>query len=392
MKVAVIGAGIAGITAAYVLSKNKYSVEVFEQESFAAMKTSYANGGQISASNSEVWNTWQNVLNGLKWVLKKDAPLYIKPSLELDKLTWLTKFLYHTVKNDYLTNTIKTIQLSVDSRALLEQIILEEQLEFDYKKCGILHFYKDNKYFNKSKNVQNLYETNKCQWKIVNPNEILEIDNSLQYIENLIGGAWTSDDSVGDIHKFCNSLSKVLIEKYNTKFHFDCAITNIDSIVNEFDLVIIANGVGAKKLSEQAGDNLSIYPVKGYSITIHNNQQENLPRVSLLDDRSKIVTSTLGNRFRVAGTAELTGENYDISRSRIDPLIKWTKQNFPQISTKDYSQWACLRPMTPNMMPIVKQGRFYKKIFYHTGHGHLGWTLSLATANLLLSEIKKYER
>jgi len=88
----------------------------------------------------------------------------------------------------------------------------------------------------------------------------------------------------------------------------------------------------------------------------------------------------LGRRFRVAGTAELAGENYDIRRDRIEPLLDWVHTNFPKINTHDYAPWACLRPMTPDMMPIVQQSKINPKVFYHTGHGHLGWTLSPATA------------
>ena len=150
--------------------------------------------------------------------------------------------------------------------------------------------------------------------------------------------------------------------------------------LSHYDKIVVASGVGSVKLSRSIGDRLPIYPVKGYSITINNVDPMYLPKTSLLDDQAKIVTSSLGNRFRVAGTAELAGENYDIIHDRIKPLLNWVHTNFPDINTHDYSSWACLRPMTPNMMPIVKQSKKYHKVYYHTGHGHLGWTLAPATA------------
>ena len=85
----------------------------------------------------------------------------------------------------------------------------------------------------------------------------------------------------------------------------------------------------------------------------------------------------------MAGTAELTGENYDIRRDRIEPLLNWVHENLPNVDTSNYSSWACLRPMTANMMPIVKQSKKNPKVFYHTGHGHLGWTLAPYTAKQL---------
>jgi D-amino-acid dehydrogenase len=183
-------------------------------------------------------------------------------------------------------------------------------------------------------------------------------------------------------------LSKVLEKEYDVMFHYNCKPATLNYLLTDYDAIVIAAGVGSEKLANSIGDSLGIYPVKGYSITINNVDPKYLPRVSLLDDEAKIVTSSLGNRFRVAGTAELTGENYDIRRDRIQPLLDWVHKNFPNINTRDYTQWACLRPMTPNMMPIVKQSKRNDKVFYHAGHGHLGWTLSPATAKQVVELIK----
>lgn len=383
--IAVIGAGIAGVTAAYYLAKEGHNVTVYEQESYPAMRTSYANGGQISVSNSEVWTTWSNVKKGVKWMFQKDAPLLVRPSLSWDKIKWLSQFLYHTIKNDYEKNTKETIKLGLESRDLYRDIIQQEQLQFDFSTCGILHIYKDKKYFDAAVGAQKIYEDNGCEWKILNPDQVKYVEPYLDYVNDIIGGAWTSDDSVGDIHQFCFKLSEILRTKYNVRFIFNTEVDDLKFEEIEFyhDKVVIANGIGAIKLSKLLKDNLPIYPVKGYSITINNVPASLLPKVSLLDDQAKIVTSTLGNRLRVAGTAEFDGENYDIRRDRIQPLIDWVHKNLPSVSTKDYSSWTCLRPMTPNMLPIVRQSKTNKKVFYHVGHGHLGWTLSPATAKQL---------
>jgi D-amino-acid dehydrogenase len=172
------------------------------------------------------------------------------------------------------------------------------------------------------------------------------------------------------------------------QFFYGNTIDNIKNI-DHYDQIVIANGVGSVKLARSFGDDLPIYPVKGYSITINDVDPKYLPKVSLLDDQAKIVTSTLGNKLRVAGTAELSGENYDVRQDRIIPLLKWVHTNFPNIDTNDYTSWACLRPMTPNMMPIVKRSKKNSKVYYHTGHGHLGWTLSPLTAKMLVTLINK---
>lgn len=390
-KIAVIGAGITGLTTAYFLAKEGYGVTVYEQERYPAMKTSFANGGQISVSNSEVWTSWSNVKKGFKWMFTKDAPLLIRPRLDLAQWKWIAKFLFYTLRGDYGRNTASTIRMGIESRELYKRIIEEEGIEFDKSDSGIVHFYKDPAYWSNAQSVKELYNANGCEWNLINPTQVKTLFHGLNDINGVIGGAWTPSDWTGDIHKFCYELTEVLKTKYNVEFKFNSSVTEkygIEYIADVFDGVVIAAGVGSVELAKQVGDNLPVYPVKGYSITINNVDPAHLPSVSLLDDQAKIVTASLGNRFRVAGTAELAGENYDIRRDRIQPLLDWVHTNFPNINTHDYTQWACLRPMTPNMMPILKQSDKHPRVFYNTGHGHLGWTLGPATAKQITDIIK----
>jgi D-amino-acid dehydrogenase len=153
-----------------------------------------------------------------------------------------------------------------------------------------------------------------------------------------------------------------------------------------FDGVVLCGGTASRALGAQLGDRVNIYPVKGYSVTVNLNDTESqmgAPQVSLLDDETKLVTSRLGDdRFRVAGTAEFNGTNRDIRADRIAPLIEWVHQCFPRINTRHVIPWAGLRPMLPNMLPKVGPGK-KPNVFYNTGHGHLGWTLSAITAEAI---------
>ena len=154
----------------------------------------------------------------------------------------------------------------------------------------------------------------------------------------------------------------------------------------KFDSVVVCAGVASRNIASQLGDRVNIYPVKGYSITVNlldAQSQASAPQVSLLDDETKLVTSRLGvDRFRVAGTAEFNGYNKDIRADRIRPLIDWVEQCFPGVNTRQVVPWAGLRPMMPNMMPRIGRGR-HPNVFYNTGHGHLGWTLSAMTAEMV---------
>lgn len=382
--IAVIGAGIAGITTAYYLAKTGNNVTVFEQEKYSAMRTSYANGGQISVSNSEVWTTWSNVKKGLKWMFKSDAPLLIRPRLDINQWKWLFKFLKNTIKNKYYENTKETIRMGLLSRTLYDEIIQTENIEFDELQKGILHIYKNSKYLKDAKEAKSIYNDNDCDWKMLSTEEVQKF-KGLENLNGVIGGAFTKSDRTGDIHKFCTELEKVLREKYKVNFVFNKFVYHefTDLLLDEFDCIVICAGVGSVELAKHFKDKLDIYPVKGYSITIQADDimtYRAMPEVSILDDEAKIVTSKMGSRLRVAGTAEFAGENYDITRERIEPLLRWVHDNFPDINTSNYSSWACLRPMTPDMMPITKVSDNNNKVFYNTGHGHLGWTLAPYTA------------
>jgi len=387
--IAVIGAGITGLTTAYYLARAGHSVQVYDQERYAAQRTSYANGGQISVSNSETWTTWANVVKGIKWLFKQDAPLLIRPSMDLSQWQWILKFLYHTAANDYARNTAQTIRMGLIARQLYEDIIAEEGIEFSRLRSGILHIYRDPAYMQAATLVQEMYQGNGCEWEILNQKQVCELEPTLYNCRSIIGGAWTESDWTGDIHQFCVGLERVLEQKYQVKFHYNTRV-DIKELNTYYDYIVISAGVGSELIARNIGDSLGIYPVKGYSITINIQDIAShrvMPRTSLLDDQAKIVSANFGNRFRVAGTAELAGENYDIRQDRIRPLLSWVHQNFPDIDARDYASWACLRPMTANMMPIVRRSLKNDRVYYNTGHGHLGFTLAPFTAQQTAKEL-----
>ena len=379
MKIKIIGSGITGVTTAYYLSKNNHQVTILDERRYPAMATSYANGCQISASNSETWNSWDNVKKASKWIFKKDAPLLISLKPSISKYSWFLKFINSIPSRNI--NTFETCKMAINSSNLYKKIAQDENIKFDVVEKGILHIYKNKNELELARKVNSIYRNAGLERWEVSKNEIENIEPTI-HGKNIIGGFYNTFDYTGDIHKFCIELSAVLKNKYNVIFKKQL-VSNIKKELLDTDLIIICAGIGSKKLAHGLSENLPIYPVKGYSITI-NNPGKTAPWTSLLDDEEKIVTARLGNnRLRIAGTAEFSGYNTDIKWDRIRPLIKWAEYNFPNINTEDIKPWAGLRPMTPNMMPIVRKSKYFKNIFYNTGHGHLGWTLSAATAKAI---------
>ena len=385
MKAVVVGAGITGVTTAYYLAKAGYEVNIYDARKYPAMATSYANGGQLSASNAEVWNSWRSVYKGAKWLFKADAPLKINPFPKLEKYSWFFKFI-REIPNAEL-NTQKTCEMALSAHTLYKKIAEEEDIEFDKVEKGILHIYTDKAEFENATRVNKIYQRAGLNRWQVSPQECLDIEPALVPPPTLLGGFYNDTDFTGDIHKFCVELEKVLETKYGVEY-IRCTVKDLREDLREHrGPVVVCAGVDSRQLAKTIGDDLPIYPVKGYSITIHNPGVA--PWTSMLDAEAKIVTARLGeDRLRVAGTAEFNGYNTDIIQKRIKPLVDWSNRIFPGICTENITPWAGLRPMTPNMMPIVKQSKSSQRIFYNTGHGHLGWTLSAFTAREIVNKIK----
>lgn len=399
-RIAVIGAGISGVSTAYELLKHGYDVTILERQRYAAMETSFANGGQLSASNAEVWNHWSTVVKGAKWMLKRDAPLLMKPSPTWHKYSWLAEFVSNISK--YKMNTVETTRLAISARRHMFEIADREGIEFDHVTRGILHICWDKQGFDHATKVNHMLTEGGLDRRPVTPQEIASIEPTLH--GKFYGGFFTPSDSTGDIHKYTTGLARAC-QRLGAEFEYDSAVNRIDynrsfrltyAVLNmlgkpedrvlEVDGIVVCAGSASRRLAAMLGDRLNIYPVKGYSITLHlddDRAQSAAPWVSLLDDRAKIVTSRLGvDRLRIAGTAEFNGENRDIRDDRIRPLIEWSRELFPGVNTNRVVPWTGLRPMMPNMMPRVGKGRA-PGVFYNTGHGHLGWTLSAATSAIL---------
>jgi D-amino-acid dehydrogenase len=394
--IAVIGGGITGVTTAYALAKRGFAVTLFEKNRYAAMETSFANGGQLSASNAEVWNHWSTILKGIKWMLKSDAPLLVNPKPSWHKLSWFAEFIGNMPH--YRRNTIETTRLAIAAREHLFAWAQAEGVDFDLKKEGILHIYRDKKGFEHAGEVSKLLAAGGLPRRAVTPTEMKAIEPTLA--GTYFGGYFTESDSTGDIHKFTYGMAAAIARMGVTcLYEQDVVALNSDGktasvtvksgatqTVHVFDSLVVCAGVQSRDFAAQLGDRVNIYPVKGYSITVNLNDaasQAAAPTVSLLDDETKLVTSRLGlERFRVAGTAEFNGYNKDIRADRIRPLTEWVNQCFPGINTRQVVPWAGLRPMLPNMMPRVGKGN-QANVFYNTGHGHLGWTLSAVTADMV---------
>lgn len=414
--IAVIGAGITGITTAYALLNRGCAVTVYDRDRYAAMQTSFANGGQLSVSNAEVWTQVSTIVKGLKWMFRRDAPLLVNPRPDWHKLTWMAEFVSNIPK--YEENTIQTVRLALSAREHLFNWAEKENIEFDLETRGIMHIYANQKGLDHGIRVDKLLKQGGLHRERLTSDEMKAIEPAL--VGDFVGGFFTPSDSTGDIHKYTRGLADACA-RLGAEFVYDAQVEKLDHapdgvIVNfrpgagrtsplvrvaegralmercKHSAVVVCAGTQSRQFAAQLGDRVNIYPVKGYSITLPLKTESckaSAPWISLLDDDAKIVSSRLGtDRLRIAGTAEFNGYNEDIRSDRIDPLISWCRTYFPDIDTEHVVAWAGLRPMMPNMLPRVGTGN-KPGVFYNTGHGHLGWTLAPATAEIVADVIQQ---
>lgn len=396
--IAIIGAGVTGVTTAYALLSSGYDVTVIDRQRYPAMETSFANGGQLSASNAEVWNRWATVWHGILDMTNPASPLLVNPAPSWHKYSWFAEFIAAIPR--YRANTIATTRMAIHARQLLFEIAEKEKIDFGLERRGILHLYNDRAAFEHGLEVSRLLKEGGLERRTVTSAEMRTIEPALTH--DYYGGIFTPDDATGDIHRFTRGLAAACT---GARFLQEAEVRELRHTGSRIEItldlgphgdthgeqitadgVVVCAGVGSRALAAQLGDRVNIYPVKGYSITVDLEDapsQKAAPWVSLMDDSVKIVSSRLAaDRLRVAGTAEFNGYNYDIRADRIEPLVTWVRREMPQVNTSAAIPWAGLRPMLPDLMPKVGAGAL-PGVFYNTGHGHLGWTLAAATAEAI---------
>jgi len=394
MRVCVLGAGIAGVTTAYRLNREGLDVTVVERRECAAMETSFANGAQLSVGNAQPWAQPGMAFKALKWIFNEDSSLFIRPRLSWREWYWVAGFFANCRAAAAERNTAALVGMCLRSRDLYYELLERENIEFDFAKRGVLHFYRDRGEYERAKRFSAWRADGEHPLRaIVGTDEILRIEPALERIAGrIVGGFYAREDATGDAHVFCRALAGICRER-GVEFRYDTEITGLAPRRGEVvvhtggdavraDHAVCCLGPCSPLLLRKAGVFVNVYPVKGYSLTIPLEDaasRKAAPLVSVLDDRRKIVASRLGDRLRVAGTAELDGYNLDIRRRRIAPLMRWVRELFPAISLEYAAPWAGLRPATPSNLPIVGATR-HPRLWLNTGHGTLGWTAAMATA------------
>ena len=400
MKVIVLGAGVVGLTSAWYLNKAGHDVTVIDRQSGAGLETSFANGGQISVSHAEPWATPGAPVQVLKWLGREDAPLLYRLRADPAQWRWGLQFLFECLPWRWRRNVVDILRLALYSRASLQALRSDTGIAYDHSERGILHFYTDEAHFRGALSVGRLMREHGCEREPKTPQEIVKLEPALaQILPQLVGGDYASSDEGGDAHLFTQRLASLCAARGVT-FQYGATIEDIlrdGDVVSRVDIrtaggekravsadaYVFALGSYSPLWSRRLGIRLPIYPLKGYSVTIPILDPDAAPSVSLTDDEHKLVFTRLGERLRVAGTAELNGYDTSVNALRCDAILRRTAALFPLAGDYDSAlRWAGLRPATPSNLPYVSRTKL-RNLFLNTGHGTLGWTMGCGSARVL---------
>jgi len=400
MKVAVLGSGIIGVSTAWWLRQHGHEVLVLDQRGGPAQETSFANGGQISVSYAEPWANPQAPLKLLRWMFQDDAPLLFRPQLDLRQWLWGLAFLRECLPGRLAPNIRAMVALAEYSRTTLRSMRTDLDLSYHHLSRGILNFYRDPHEFDQAQRAAGVMRDLGVERRVISADEVLAIEPALaSQRANIVGGDFTPDDESGDVHAFTLALAERCTAA-GVDFRFNTKVTRLVSAAGRVahaeavapdgafethgaDAFVVALASHSPALVRPLGVPCNVYPAKGYSATFPVLDDRLAPVVSLTDSSHKVVFSRLGDRLRMAGTAELSGYSRALNPVRCQALTALATELFPgALDVSRVSYWSGLRPSTPSNVPLIGRTRV-PNLYLNTGHGTLGWTMGVGSGRAL---------
>lgn len=394
MKVAVLGAGIAGVCTAWYLAEAGHEVVVVDRADAAAMETSFANAGQLSYGYTTPWAAAGIPAKAAKWMMRAHSPLILKPDGSAYQWQWLLQMLKNCNTASYQTNKERMVRVSEYSREMFRRFEAETGLNFEGRKKGTLQIFRTQKEVDAAAADIEVLAQYGVPYQRLSPEECLQFEPALVNALGKIAGALhLPNDATGDCHLFVQGL-KTLCEQKGVQFKFNAPIGRIETQGGrvaavhacgeriEADAFVCALGSFSRTVLQDLGLNLPIYPVKGYSLTIPITDEAAAPMSTVLDETYKVAITRFDQRIRVGGMAELSGYRLELPKARRETLELVVNDLYPNSgNTAEATFWSGLRPMTPDSTPIIGATRF-DNLFLNTGHGTLGWTMSLGSAKI----------
>ena len=403
MKVVVMGAGVIGVTTAYYLAKGGADVVVLDRQTGPGLETSYANAGELSYGMTSPWAAPGVPLKAIKWLFMKRRPLFIWPLISPTMWKWGLQMLQNCNEESYRTNKSRMVRISNYSRDVMPDLIAETGIDYDGRAQGTLQLFRTAKQLKDSKADQEILAEYDSPYEVLDRDGCIAAEPALAEVRNkFVGGLRLTADRTGDCRMFTMALAEKCAEM-GVEFQYGQSIkaiavengriTGVDTEIAgriTGDAYVCALGSYGPRLLNPIGMKLPVYPVKGYSVTLPVTEDAFAPQSTIMDETHKVAITRLGDRIRVAGTAEIAGYSDRLGPHATDTVKHVISDLFPKGGDISKAEgWTGLRPMTPDGTPVLGASR-YDNLYLNTGHGTLGWTMACgsgrAVADLVLGK------
>jgi D-amino-acid dehydrogenase len=391
MKVLIIGGGLLGLSTAWNLRKHGAEVTLVDRNEGVGRETSFANGAMLTPSMADPWNAPGVLRKLIGCIGQEDAPLLLRLHALPSLLGWGWLFLRNSNRERFLANMRKNAVLAAYSVDALRALRNETDIEYDMSTSGTLKIFRDSTALQPVAKLAKMIADLGIRHQVLDRDGVVEKEPALTAVANdIAGGIYYANDESGDAYLYCRRLH-ALCEERSVAFHFNtvvrkltCSRGRITSAIADdqqfdFDAVVVAAGSHSAALVQSVGISLPIRPAKGYSLTMPRGQWKAAPRMPVIDDHLHAAVIPMGERLRVAGTAEFAGFDSSIKRTRIDNLLRLLGGIYPEfvtgLRTDSIVPWVGFRPMCADGVPILG-GTPIENLFLNTGHGHLGWTMA----------------
>lgn len=400
LRIAVIGAGIVGVTTAYELALEGHEVIVLERRASVAAETSFANAGVVAPGYVTPWAAPGMPWKVLKHLLSRDAPVRFGGLRTLGELPWLWRFLLACRKPVHLANRSAMQQLARASRERMQE--LTHALRLDYEQAaGYMVLLRTEREAKAARGGIALLQELGAAHEVVDGERARQIEPALSPATPLHAAIHLPQDGVGNCRQFAHLL-KAEAHRLGARFRFDTAVSSLvpgaqpvlklrNGVDLTVDAAVVCAGVDAAGLLAPIGVKLPLRPVWGYSVTAPINhidgQLHVAPRSGLMDERYKVAISRLGQRVRVAGSAEIAGRADDMRMGALRTLYRVLEDWFPGSAVlREAQHWKGARPMLPDGPPLIGESGA-AGIWLNLGHGSSGWALSCGSAQVLARRI-----
>ncbi|MCZ6869668.1 MAG: D-amino acid dehydrogenase [Gammaproteobacteria bacterium] len=399
MKNLIVGGGLLGLCTAHALVSRGEEVMLLERQKDAGDETSFANGGMLTPSMADPWNSPGVGWHVLRSIGDDSAPMLVRPQAFPSLISWGIEFLRHSVRSRYERATRASYALATYS--LDETRKLRESLGLEYAvgTRGTMKVFRDQKTMRAPLALARMLEQQGMSYRVLDRAQVLEVEPQLEPIaDELVGGLHFTGDESGDAHLFCRALAEdVGTRGANLRFGVEVKrlianngkVSGVETKEGGFtaERVIVAAGSYSTPLLKAVGLHLPVRPAKGYSITIDGSELDcDLPTIPVVDQGLHAAVTPLGQRIRVAGTAEFTGFDTQIRLARIQNLLALLEGLYPEIAVRMNREridpWAGLRPMSADGLPFIGSAHL-QGLYLNTGHGALGWSQAMGSGKLL---------